>query len=335
MRKIRELYGSLTDIFPVNGGNWSDVSGRLRLFFARRQDVEPSTITNAKMPSPFARFLKRKRRPTGFSRQLVSGQLSMAPAVLACFGFYALVAAYGVSLSEQVHRDDMDVTGSISGMAPFPGLEVKNIDITGLSNEFRRGEIIAALGVDYEESILWLNMTSARERVEQLPWIAEAEVRRLLPGTLAILVREREPFAIWQHDGKITIIDIEGRVISEHTEDVDSALPHLVGPGANIGARAILAVIDDRPVIRTRLRALVRVADRRWNIRLENGMDIRLPEEGIESALDQLVALDAIHGLLSRDIAAIDLRLHDRISIRLTNDENTGSDVASETGGTT
>ncbi len=256
----------------------------------------------------------------------------MAPAVLACFGFYALVGAYGFSVSGQRLTGDPDVTGSISGMAPFTGLEVKDIEISGLTNEFRRGEIIAALGVDYDDSILWLNMTAARDRVRQLPWIDQVEVRRLLPGTLSISIVERAPFAIWQNGGKITVIDAEGQVISELVEDADLSMPQIVGPGANVSARDILAVIESRPTIRSRMRALVRVADRRWNIRLRNGMDIRLPEEGFKSALDQLVALDTIHGLLSREIAAIDLRLRDRISIRLNSE--TDDDQALRSGGT-
>lgn len=335
MRKIGEFYESLTDIFPAIGKNWSDMSDRARSLFARRQDAGPDTIPMAPMPSRLARFLKRKRRPTGFTRQLVSGQLSMGSAVLACFGFYALVGVYGFSVAAQSVASDPEATAGVSGMAPFTGLEVKNIEIAGLSNEFRRGEIIAALGVDFEDSILWLDMDAARDRVRQLPWIAQAEVRRLLPGTLSISVAERVPFAIWQNDGKISIIDVEGRVISEFVEDADPSMPQLVGPGANIGARAIIAALDARPAIATRMRALVRVADRRWNIRLRNGMDIRLPEEGVESALDQLVALDTINGLLSRDIAAIDLRLRDRISIRLPDNTNNPDDHPSRPGGTT
>ncbi len=258
----------------------------------------------------------------------------MGPAVLACFGFYTLVGMYGFSISGQARLGDPEFTGSLPGMARFTGLDVENIEITGLSNTLRRGEIIAALGVDYEDSILWLNMDAARERIRQLPWIAQAEVRRLLPGTLSVSIAERQPFAIWQNGGKISVIDIEGRVISERVDDTDPSMPQLVGPGANIGAQEILTFLESRPAIRARMRALVRVADRRWNIRLLNGMDIRLPEDGVESALDQLVALDAIHGLLTRDIAAIDLRLRDRISIRLTSATEGADDHPSRSGGT-
>ncbi len=334
MRKIRELFESLKDITSDIGVNWSGVSGEWRRLFAPRKAASPDTVIHAPMPSPLARFLKRKRRPTGFNRQLVSGQLSMAPAVLACFGFYALVGGYGFSISGQGFTGDPDATGGVAGMAPFTGLEVKNIEISGLSNEFRRGEIIAALGVDYDDSILWLNMSAARDRVRQLPWIDQAEIRRLLPGTLSISIAERAPFAVWQNDGKITVVDVEGRVISELVEDADPSIPQIVGPGANVNARDILAEIESRPIIRSRMRALVRVADRRWNIRLRNGMDIRLPEEGVESALDQLVALDTINGLLSRDIAAIDLRLRDRITIRLNSDTNNPDDHPPRPGGT-
>jgi cell division protein FtsQ len=65
------------------------------------------------------------------------------------------------------------------------------------------------------------------------------------------------------------------------------------------------------------MRAAVFVAERRWNLKLKNGMDVKLPEFEVERALDTLMALDRDKKLLTRDIAAIDLRLSDRVTVRL------------------
>jgi len=97
-------------------------------------------------------------------------------------------------------------------------------------------------------------------------------------------------------------------------------LPLVVGFGANLEARAFLTLIQRWPNLAARMRAGVRVADRRWNVRLINGVDIHLPETGAAAAVDELAALDEAYGLLQRDIAGIDFRLSDRVTIRLTDD---------------
>lgn len=330
MRKIGKLNVSLKDDYPGDRGNWLELSSRLRSLFAKNPNTDPNKIVHAPLPGPIARFLKVRRRPTGLKRQFAAGQLPMGLAVALCFGFYGLVGAYGLSIST---NDDIDLTGSLADVSQLTGLEIKDIQIDGLTNEFRRGEVIAALGVDYEEPILRVSTEAARQRIQNLPWIAEADVQRLFPGTLIISIRERVPFAVWQNRGQITVIDIEGQVISEFAEDAVSSLPLVVGEGANGDASEILATLAGRPEIRTRMRAIVRVGERRWNVRLNNGIDIRLPEKNIEAALDQLVALDTIHGLFNRDISAIDLRIHDRISIRLANDSD--ALTPEQTGGAT
>jgi len=87
--------------------------------------------------------------------------------------------------------------------------------------------------------------------------------------------------------------------------------------GTNIPEAHFLAILDRYPDIRAQLRASIMVADRRWNLRLKNGIDVRLPESNVEQALDRLVALDHEKKILSRDILAIDLRLSDRVTVRL------------------
>jgi cell division protein FtsQ len=94
------------------------------------------------------------------------------------------------------------------------------------------------------------------------------------------------------------------------------SLPLFVGAGAAIRAKDFQAVLERYPSIRDQLRAAVLVSERRWNLRLKNGIDIELPEDGIEQALDRLVALDRDKKLLSRDITLVDLRLPDRVTVR-------------------
>jgi cell division protein FtsQ len=149
------------------------------------------------------------------------------------------------------------------------------------------------------------------------PWIADAAVLKLYPDRLQITVTERQAFALWQKDGRVSVIAADGTILEPFVEDRYLRLPLVVGRGAERQAKDFLAIVDRYPGIESLLRASVLVADRRWNLRLANGIDVRLPETDVEQALDRLVTLDREKKLLSRDIVAVDLRLSDRVTVRL------------------
>src|SRR5262249_48632428 len=158
-------------------------------------------------------------------------------------------------------------------------------------------------------SLLFLDVDDARGRLQASPWIAEASVRKLYPGRLQIEISEREAFALWQKDGKVSVIAADGTVLGPLADRQYAALPLLVGPAAERKGKDFLAILDRHPAIRDQVRASILVGERRWNLKLRNGLDIRLPETDAAHALDTLVALDRDKKLLSRDITAIDLRL--------------------------
>jgi len=122
------------------------------------------------------------------------------------------------------------------------------------------------------------------------PWIGDAAVLKLYPDRLQITVTERQAFAIWQKDGRVSVIAADGTVLEPFVERRYVGLPLVVGKGAEHVAKDFLAVIDRYPDIRSQLRASILVAERRWNLRLANGIDVRLPEIDVVAALDRLVA---------------------------------------------
>jgi cell division protein FtsQ len=195
-------------------------------------------------------------------------------------------------------------------------LRIAAISLTG-SKEVSREEILTTAGVTGRASLLFLDADAARERLMANPWIGDAAVLKLYPDRLQITVTERQAFAIWQKDGRVSVIAADGTVLEPFVERRYVGLPLVVGKGAERSAKDFLAVIDRYPDIRSQLRASILVAERRWNLRLANGIDVRLPEIDIVAALDRLVALDRDKKLLSRDIAMVDLRLPDRVSVRL------------------
>lgn len=196
------------------------------------------------------------------------------------------------------------------------GFRIASIALVG-QRQVTREEILTTAGVTGRSSLLFLDAADARARLKTNPWIAEATVLKLYPGRLHIAVTEREAFALWQKSGKVTVISADGTVVEPYVARHFATLPLVVGAGAESKAKDFLALLDKYPQVREQVRASVLVAERRWNLRLKSGVDIRLPETEIAQALDTLVQLDRDKKLLSRDITVVDLRLPDRVTVRL------------------
>jgi cell division protein FtsQ len=149
------------------------------------------------------------------------------------------------------------------------------------------------------------------------PWIATATVQKLLPDRLMIAITERQAFALWQKAGRVGVIADDGTVLEPYVQRRYAHLPLVVGAGAETRAKEFLDLLDRHPELRGNVRASVLVAERRWNLRLKNAVDVRLPEFDLDHALDQIATLERDSRLSGRDITAIDLRLPDRITVRL------------------
>jgi cell division protein FtsQ len=224
--------------------------------------------------------------------------------------------AYGVikgdhgDLVAGVLRDLRDEAGSTAGF------RVTGIALSG-NRHLNREEILARAGVTGNTALLFFDVAGARARLLADPWIADATIAKLYPDRLQITLTEREAFALWQMNGRISVIGADGTVLEPFESRPYLPLPLVVGRGAQTRAKDFLALLARYPEVRDNVRAAILIAERRWNLRLKNGIDVRLPESGVERALADLVALDRDKKLMSRDIAAIDLRLPDRVTVRL------------------
>ena len=147
-----------------------------------------------------------------------------------------------------------------------------------------------------------------------------ATVERHLPGTIVVQLTERRPFAVWQSNGKFVLIDRAGQVVAEQDPVKDAAaftvLPLVVGAGAPESAAALLDQLAAQPGLKSRVAAAVRVGERRWNLRLNNGADVLLPEGQEAAAMAKLMELHGTQALLDRPLQTLDLRLPDRLVVR-------------------
>jgi cell division protein FtsQ len=196
------------------------------------------------------------------------------------------------------------------------GLRVREVVIEG-QQKTPDALLRAAIGVSPGDPILTWSAADARARIETIQWVQAATVQRRLPDTIVVHLTERSPFAVWQHDGRFVLIDRDGQMVTDSdVASFASQLPLVVGAGAPQAAAALIDALAAQPEIQARVAAAVRVGERRWNLHLNNGIDVLLPEGAEVQALKRLAELQTDHALLDRPVQAIDMRLPDRFVFR-------------------
>jgi cell division protein FtsQ len=205
-----------------------------------------------------------------------------------------------------------------------PEFAIRRVEITGASAHVE-GEMRAALFDVIGASSLAVDAAALRRRMERLGWIARASVSLEAPDLLRIAAVERVPAAVWRVDGELWLIDRHGAQITAlFSRDEYPALPLVAGHGAETVVPEALDVLAAAGPLRGRVRGLVRVGERRWDVVLDRDMTIRLPmarpgsgEGAPVAAMRQAVAMDRRDGVMSRDILGLDLRVPDRPALRL------------------
>ena len=238
------------------------------------------------------------------------GGIAASIILVAAAATYGVVKGDHVEAVEAALHDLRDVAGNAAGF------RVTGVALTG-NKHLNREEILARAGVTGNTALLFFDVADARARLLADPWIADATIQKLYPDRLQITLTEREAFALWQKDGRISVIGADGTVLEPFVSRPYIPLPLVVGRGAETRAKEFLALLARFPDVRDNVLALILIAERRWNLRLKNGIDVRLPEQDTEGALAELVALDHGKKLMTRDVAGIDLRLPDRVTVRL------------------
>ena len=236
--------------------------------------------------------------------------------LILCALFFSSAVAYGAVIGGQTARAYDALTGGIERLAVAAGFGVKRITVNGKLHA-TDAAITAALGAGPDTMMLGFDTDAAKERLEAVPWIRHAQVMRLLPSTLQVLVEERAPYAVWQNQGQTYVVDSEGVVLAPALREAYASLPLVVGEGAAKNAAQLFDQLTPYGELTQDVIAAIRVGDRRWTLKLASGIEIMLPDDNIGEALASLAKLEDERGVLKRDIAAVDLRLLDRVTVRL------------------
>jgi cell division protein FtsQ len=232
-----------------------------------------------------------------------------------------LLGSAGLGIVKGGHLDEFVATLSDArnALANWAGFRITTVAING-RKQLSQDEVLAIGGVNGRSSLLFLDAAAVRDRLKANPWIADATILKFYPNQLQIDIVERSAFALWQSNGKLSIIAEDGAVLEPFVARRFVSLPLVVGKGADSKAHDFLALLDRYPQVRSVTKAVVFVGERRWNLRLKVGLDIRLRENDVGNALAMLSKLDKDEKLFSRDITAVDMRLPDRLTVQLSED---------------
>lgn len=194
------------------------------------------------------------------------------------------------------------------------GFVVDRVDVMG-EGRLREADVRTALGVHEGDFLFDMNIQEAQRRVEDLNWVDRAIVRRLWPDRVVVQIIERRPYALWQHDGNLKLVDLEGNVIANGDPIQFAGLPLIVGEGAPANMISIQTTLREFPAVNSRVDALIRLPSGRWDVRMNDGrVRLKLPKDNVSKALSKLMWLQSQSQILDRDVSVIDMRLPDRIT---------------------
>jgi cell division protein FtsQ len=268
------------------------------------------------LPTRSPRLLRSASARRRFAASRGRGPLPRGLGTLLTFGFFGAVAVAG--LVGGGHLDEFQARHGEPhhALARAVGLGVETVTLSGIA-QMTEAEVLAAAGVGPKTSLAFLSVAETRERLERVPLIKSASVRKLFPNELAVTLVEREPHAVWQLHGELFVVAADGTVIDGMRNGRFADLPFVVGEGANGRVKEYLALLEAAGPLRSRIRAGTLVSGRRWTLKMTNGLDVRLPEQGVAEALQRLAMLQAEQRILDKDVLALDLRVPDRVAVRL------------------
>lgn len=199
-----------------------------------------------------------------------------------------------------------------------PEFRVSLARIEGASPDLAEA-VRAKLALPLPISSFDIDLDAARARVEALDAVLRADLRVRSGGVLQVTITERVPVAVWRTEEGLTLVDETGHRVAGLLARADRAdLPLIAGEGADVATPEALDLIAAAGPLTPRVRGLVRMGERRWDIVLDRDQRILLPEANPVQALERLLALDHAQDLMNRDILTVDLRSDRRPTLRLT-----------------
>jgi cell division protein FtsQ len=304
---------------------------------ARVQSPRSATRGNRELPAVQPGTARRGKAPGLLTR--LKARLSIfvhRPMIALCSLLLVLVLLGALFASGVIGRSVHAVGRGIDTVTADAGFGISEIHIAG-NRRTPYSQVLEVLGMKPGQSIFSADLWRARDRLAHLDWIASAEIHRRYPDAIFVTLVEKRPFALWQPpadargEAPILLVERNGRPITSHDVEKFRRLPKLVGAGAPQAAADLVDAVASHRAIAARIAAYVRQSDRRWNLILDDGVVVQLPESGWQKELDALEHLIIDGGILERDITQIDLRSPTHYFFLLKNGEKKDAERGKET----
>lgn len=282
-----------------------------------KRSAKPAARKKVRHISLFDRFL----RTLPFSESEIQRGFTWM-AVSAVVAILFVVAQY-MGLPSRAYQEYAQLSAKA-------GFEVKRVEITGMErvDQLKVYDIVLA---QKDRAMPLVDVDDIRADLVKYGWIRDVRVSRRLPDTLVVAITERKPSALWQHDGKYSLIDEQGIVLQDVTKNTAGNLPMINGDHANLQAAALAELIGEAPSLKPQIAGASWIGNRRWDLAFKTGETLALPEgeKAAAQALQNFARMDGIHRLLGRDIIHFDLRDPARAYLRK---KTSGDDTTLETG---
>lgn len=271
----------------------------------------PAKRKNAAAPRRKVRqisWVDRLLRTLPFSEEDIQRVVTWV--VVAALAVLALAAAQYFGLTAAAYQQ-------YAVVAAKAGFQVQRVEVTGMErvDQLKVYELVLA---EKDRAMPLVDIDKVRSDLLDYGWIKEARVSRRLPDTLAVEIIERKPAAVWQREGKYSLIDAEGIVLQNVKAGDATELPVLNGTDANRHAVALDNLLDNATALKAQVAGASWIGNRRWDLRFKTGETLALPEgeKAAAEALLNFARMDGIHRLLGRDLIHFDLRDPDRAYFR-------------------
>ncbi len=219
-----------------------------------------------------------------------------------------------------MNRTEARTVNSFHEKTADAGFNVRNVMIEGRVNT-DRAELKSLLGIQKNTSIFSYDLTDIQQKAVSLSWVKAATVERRLPDTIYIHLQERQPIAIFQRDNKLALVDAEGVTLTDKDLGKFSDMMLITGDQAPQNAAELIGMVQAEPDLRDRVEIARWIGNRRWDVKLKNGITVRLPEEDAGLAIKRLVEAQDREKIMDRQVEAIDLRDPLRIVVQTVSPE--------------
>ena len=283
--------------------------------------MSSTRIKRAKAPPRRPSRAPKRRRSVKQSRlNMVINALPISPAQLQRVANWTIgiglagvlvLGAEVTGVTAKIHEEWAQAAGRA-------GFQVKKGEVVG-ADRIDRLKVYDIALAQKDRSMAAVELDDVRRDLMQYGWIKDARVSRRLPDTLVVDIVERTPAAIWQNDGRLSLIDDSGVVLEPVTVATMPDLPLVIGPNANRRAQDLDALLAEASSLKELLAGATWVGNRRWDLRFRSGETLSLPEGDAEAkaALAKFAHMDGANRLLGRGILRFDMRDPSRFVLRM------------------